>query len=232
MLKKFNDLYSSLIFESQLTETSKDWHRTVLTDAEFLKNYLVPIKLNKDGLVKDEFMCLDFVIARENTFRAIGNYKSIITFLDLFKVDDKFLPQGVKFEVFSPTISIVNNVHFNNLGEGYDYGCVPADSLNANNAIHNASNDSRWYDFFETIKSKETDTESTYKVRVKKIEPKKLKKLVEELVSAKIEEFGEFGLNKDFLCIQLEFKVNCNGLANNLYDEMTYFKPDFKEIKK
>jgi hypothetical protein len=229
MLKKFNDLYNKLILESKeyFDEPAKDeWHRTVLTDAEFLKNYLVPIKLNKDGLVKDEFMCLDFVIARENTFRAIGNYKSIITFLDLFKVDDKFLPQGVKFEVFSPTISIVDNVHFNNFGEGYDYGCVPADSLNAYNSIHNASNDSRWYDFFETIKSKETNTESAYKVRVKKIEPKKLKKLVEELVSAKTEEFG---FNKDFLCIQLEFKVNCNGLANNLFDEMTYFKPEFKE---
>jgi hypothetical protein len=229
MLKKFNDLYSSLIFESQSTETSKDWHRIVLTDDEFLKKYLIPLKYDKEGNIKDKFSCLDFVIARENTFRAIGNCECILEFLSAFKVDDEFLPEGVKFEVFSPTISIVDNIHINNIGEGYTYGSVANDTLLAHQSIYGASNDSRWYDFFETIKSKETNTESAYKVRVKRIEPKKLKTMVEEFINEKV---NAHGLNKKLMTLQLEFKVNCNGLANNLYDEMTYFKPEFKEIKK
>jgi hypothetical protein len=203
MLNKLNELYSKLIYEN----AEDKWCRIINNDTDFLNTYLVPLASKYEVIV-----CK----ARLNTFRIGGICKNVIEALSNFKVDDQFWNDEVlqrEFKLYSPLITFCENVHKMNLSEGYPVNTVAQDSLYALRNITRAHVEGKWFEPKELTKNTEFD----YPVRAKSATPKDLCKMIENLRE-------ELGYSADDVVV-VEFQINCENLANQLFDEHTVFVP-------
>jgi hypothetical protein len=203
MLSKLNELYGKLIYEN-----SEDrWIRQITNDNDFLKVYLLPLQ---------EKYCVNTVKARLNTFRIGGLYKNVIEALSNFKVDADFWNDEImqrEFVLYSPMITFGEVIHDMGYSEGYPLNCVAPNSLYALQDKYRISVEGRWYEPKELDKNTEFD----YPVRAKFATPTDLCKMIDNLRE-------ELGYTEDAGLI-VEFQVNCENLANQLYDEHTAFIP-------
>ena len=206
MLKKLNELYSKIVYES----TEDPWYRKITKDNEFFNYYLNPLaKEYKVNIVK----------ARLNTFRICGLYKNVIDALNNFKVDETYWNKevfGRDFVVFSPMITFGEVIHIMNFDEGYPRNTVEANSLYAQQNFQRFHMEGRWYEPKELDKNNQFD----YPIRAKFATPSDLAIMIDQTY----EESG-ICIDKDNLIVCVEFVLNCENLANQVYDEQTQFIP-------
>lgn len=206
MLEKLNQLYSKIIYES----TEDPWYRKITKDYEFFDYYLKPLaKQYKVNIVK----------ARLNTFRIGGLYANVINALKNFKVDQTYWNKevfGRDFIVYSPMITFGEVIHFMNYDEGYPFNTVDNNSLYAQQNFQRFHLEGRWYQPKELDKNNQFD----YPVRAKFATPSDLAIMIDQTY----EESGMI-IDKDNLIVCVEFVLNCENLANQVYDEQTQFIP-------
>lgn len=206
MLKKLNELYSKIVYES----AEDPWYRKITKDYEFFDYYLKPLaKQYKVNIVK----------ARLNTFRIGGLYANVINALKNFKVDQTYWNKevfGRDFVVYSPMITFGEVIHFMNYDEGYPFNTVDNNSLYAQQNFQRFHLEGRWYQPKELDKNNQFD----YPVRAKFATPSDLAIMIDQTY----EESGMI-IDKDNLIVCVEFVLNCENLANQVYDEQTQFIP-------
>lgn len=213
MLKKLNELYSKIIYES----TEDPWYRKITKDNEFFNYYLKPLaKEYKVNIVK----------ARLNTFRIGGLYKNVIDALNNFKVDETYWNKevfGRDFVLYSPMITFGEVVHTMNFDEGYPRNTVEPNSLYAQQNFQRFQLEGRWYEPKELDKNNQFD----YPVRAKFATPSDLALMIDQTC----EETGRI-TDKEDLIVCVEFVLNCENLANQVYDEQTQFIPITRTVGK
>ena len=207
MLKKFNDLYSKILFEE--TE-EQDWFRKITKDKEFFIKYLNPLIQECNVRIAK---------ARLNTFQVGGLYENVVKFLENFKVDNDFWNDSVlgEFVVYSPMITFCENIHLMDRTEGYT-AVEPISNYYQNNFARQVI-EGHWYE----PKQLENINNFEYPVRAKSTTPKNFIKLIDNLIE-------ELGYTKDIIVI-IEFQINCEGYINQCYDEMTSFRPAIDKNK-
>ena len=207
MLKKLNELYSKIIFEN----VEDPWYRKITKDNEFFNYYLNPLaKEYKVNISK----------ARLNTFRVCGLYANVIDALKNFKVDETYWNKevfGRDFIVYSPMITFGEVIHTMNFDEGYPFNTIENNSLYAQQNFQRFHMEGRWYEPKELDKNNQFD----YPVRAKFATPSDLATMVDQTY----EESG-IVIDKDNLIVCVEFVLNCENLANQVYDEQTQFIPE------
>lgn len=210
MLKKLNDLYNSLIYE----QAEDIWLRKITSDNEFYKAYLLPLR-NKYSV--------DIVKARMNTFRIIGMAEIVLGCLENFKVDQDYWndeSMGKPFVVYSPMVTFGEVIHNMRLSEYYPEGMVEPNSLYELRNINRFDIEGRWYE----LNALDKNNEFTYPVKAKEATPKELVQMIRNLMNS-------FGKTDDNVLV-VEFVLNCQNLANQVYDEQTQFIPvDLKDEK-
>lgn len=206
MLEKFNQLYSKVIYES----AEDQWYRKITKDNEFFDYYLKPLaKQYKVNIVK----------ARLNTFRIGGLYKNVIDALNNFKVDQTYWNKevfGRDFVLYSPMITFGEIIHTMNFDEGYPFNTVENNTLYAQQNFQRFQLEGRWYEPKELDKNNQFD----YPVRAKFATPSDLALMIDQLC----EDTGRI-TDKEDLIVCVEFVLNCENLANQVYDEQTQFIP-------
>lgn len=210
MLTKVNDLYHNLIYEN----VEDPWIRTINNDKDFFKEYLAPLAQKYN---------VHIIKARMNTFRIMGMFEAVKDALNNFKVDEHYWNKDIfdkDFCVYSPIITFGEVIHVNNLGEGYTYGSVEQDSLYAFNSQWNIAYEGRWYDLTDLNK----DNVYEIPVRAKCATPSDLIKMIENLMEIQQR-------NKETTYVILEFVLNCQNLANQVYDEESIFVPEQEVIE-
>lgn len=158
-----------------------------------------------------------------NTFRIMGMFDAVKDALNNFKVDEHYWNKDIfdkDFCVYSPTITFGEVIHMNNLGEGYTYGSVEQDSLYAFNSQWNIAYEGRWYDLIDLNKGNVYNIP----VRAKCATPSDLIKMIENLMEIQQR-------NKETTYVILEFVLNCQNLANQVYDEESIFIPEQEVIE-
>ena len=210
MLKKVNDLYHNLLYEN----VEDPWIRSITKDNEFYKEYLV--KLSKDNEIQ-------IVKARLNTFRFIGTYKNVISALKDFKVDERYWDKsifGKDFCIYSPMVSFGEIVHEFHYDEGYTIGSVESNSVYAFDNKNRVVFEGRWYELTDLNKDKLYE----FPVRAKCATPDEAIKMIDALMELQ-------GRDKDNTIIIFEFVLNCENLANQVYDEESIFVPEQEVIE-
>lgn len=121
---------------------------------------------------------------------------------------------GRSFVVYSPMVTFCEVVHHMNFDEGYPRNTVLS---NSEYAVRNTSRniiEGRWYELNELDKNNIFD----YPVRAKFATPIDLIKMIDELRKS-------LNYNENNIGLIVEFVLNCENLANQVYDEETIFVP-------
>lgn len=206
MLEKLNQLYSKIVYES----VEDPWYRKITKDNEFFDYYLKPLAENYN---------INVVKARLNTFRICGLYKNVVKALNNFKVDETYWNKevfGRDFVVYSPMITFGEVVHIMNYDEGHPFNTVENNSLYTQQNFQRFQFEGRWYEPAELYENNQFD----YPVRAKFATPSDLVIMIDQTR----ENIGKI-INLDNLIVCVEFVLNCENLANQVYDEQTQFIP-------
>ena len=203
MFNKFNERIKRLIMESE----DKDEMLQLYNSNEFFIRFIEPLAKQIGVMSSKPF---------ENCFQIAGVLKSVRDFFSKFKVDNSFMEKPNDFMIYSPMFTYSEKNHLMNRDEGYessieDYRTSPHCWENLDREVTLEG----WFRFFDKgnlpIKSCKPDFIVDY---FKDNFPK---------------------ANKDFneTCpIVITFCVNCRGLKNSIWDEMTEWAVDADGINK
>ena len=208
MLNRLDDFYNKLIYEN----AEDIWIRKITTDTEFFNTYLKPLITKYD---------VDIYKARLNTFRLGGHLSNVLDALKNIKVDNEYWnddAMGRKFCLYSPMVTFGEIIHYMNYDEGYPANTVDTNSLYAMQNKVRYVIEGRWYELNELDKNNQFD----YLVRAKSATPTDLVKMIENLVELQSRE-------KDNCVVVVEFILNCQNLANQVFDEQSVFIPETSE---
>ena len=223
MLKKFDELYSKLVFEM----SNKDIE--VISDKDVDKLYLPKYQSSINRT--DEFfnhyiknnMIKNHIFAGkdgENYFVFFGFLKNIISFLKSFKVDDLYMEKPEEFKMFSPMYTFDDDNYAELLHNGnpnyFSGEYFPPESFNAQclndycNIIRRIPR-GRWYSFKNIIQNNEDKTAAVI-ANVKDVTPKELISYLDEIKKQRGED----------TVLLVKVGVNCEGLTNINYDQQSY----------
>ena len=209
MLKNFNKLVKSVIFESIENDDDEKRIREVYHCNEFFHRYIEPLvdSINE----KDDGSKLIVAKQRQNVFLVTGIFNDVSKFFNEFKIDEGFMENPQDFRIFSPQYMLLDyadDIHYMGRGEMWpkqDFD-VPGthdvdNSKNVRSTVYG-----RWFSFYE-------DDSKGYKL--KGIKPKdllkNLKKMKKELPIDEV------------TIISIEFSVNCEQWKNQIFDEMSEY---------
>lgn len=202
MLKKFNQCISKYICESSENEDEKTKSIEKLSTHEFYYKFIVPVVEEVGGI-------LEATVQRENTFLVAGSLKDIKKFFAAFKVDDSFMEKPADFQIYTPMFTYGEIIHNMKFDEDYpiyhtaEYGTYTHEDDNlARNVV-----EGRWYPFIDEETSK----------KLKAVKPSEISKYFKSFYPK-----ADKAFNEDCI-IYVEFQVNCRGLANALYDDMSEY---------
>ena len=200
MLKQFDKFIYNYISESSENEDDTKKKIEVFTTNEFFFRFVKPIAEETGVLVTKQ---------RENTFLVYGALKDVKNFFTKLKVDDTFMEKPSEFTIYSPMFTYGDQVH--NLKRDEDYPIYhDANHPTQTHEIDNLARDvieGRWYSLI--------DDESTKKI--KGIKPVDITRYFKEFYPKADKKFNEE------TTIYVEFQVNCDRRANQVYDEMSEY---------
>ena len=223
MLKKFDELYSKLIFEMSNKDadvmSDKDidklyvpaYQSSIHRTDEFFNHYI------KNNMIKNQlFAGKD----GENYFVFLGALANIIKFLKDFRVDKLYMEKPEEFKMFSPMYTFdddnyaeilhtANPKYFSGeyfAPESFDSQCLN-DYCNMVRRIPRG----RWYSFKDVIQKNEDGTPAIM-ADVKEVTPNDLVSRLNEIK----EQHG------DDIVLLVKVGVNCEGLSNINYDQQSH----------
>jgi len=153
---------------------------------------------------------------RENTFLVYGKLKDIKTFFSKFKVDSTFMENPAEFKIYSPMFTYGDEKHFLKLDEDYPifHG---AETPTLTHEVDNITRDTvtgRWYPMFDDEISK----------KVKSMKPAEITKYFKSFFPKADKKFNEETE------VYVEFQVNCDRRANQVWDEMSEYAKEPDEM--
>ena len=118
MLKNFNKLVKSVIFESIENDDDEKRIREVYHCNEFFHRYIEPLvdSINE----KDDGINLIVTKQRQNVFLVTGIFNDVSKFFNEFKIDEGFMENPQDFRIFSPQYMLLDyadDIHYMGRGE-------------------------------------------------------------------------------------------------------------------
>lgn len=198
MLQRFDEFIYSYISESSGDEGATRKRLASFTTNEFFFRFIQPAAAAANVLATKQ---------RENTFLVFGPLKGVKAFFAGLKVSGDYMERPSEFMVYSPQFTYGEHVH--NLKRDEDYPvCRSATTAPHMHEIDNLVRDTidgRWYPMLDGGR------------KVKGIRPAEVARLLRGAYPKASGGFDEGAM------VYVEFQVDCDGRANQIYDKMSEY---------
>lgn len=207
MLKNFNRLINSIIFES-VEDKDEKRIREVYNCNEFYHRYLETL-MDKINLENENSSNLVVTKQRQNVFLITGFLKDVSKFFKELKVDEAFLEKPEEFKIYSPqwiVLDTAEDIYImgrNEMWPRQDFN-VPSTHDIDNSKNVRSTIFGKWFSFYK---------DDGKGLKIKGVKPSDLIKNFNKLKK-------ESSINDETI-ISVEFSVNCEQWANQIFDEMS-----------